>query len=201
MSPTDVRLSRQSFGILLLAVIAVAALCACSEQASPPYTCLPAPETAFPVAISRTSPLPMPLGQFLGKTRRENETLLTPQGARSLTGWVTYAPGFRIRYCGRHAVALQATLDVGAPWDEAAVWAGFQPAAAPTCQGAVCRWETGALCHGAQPVAATWNSATGELHVWRTQRPAAFWWLVAVGLALAIGWLLWRREQNRRLSE
>ena len=58
----------------------------------------------------------MPLGQFLGRTRAQNETLLTPQSEQVLTGWVTYAPGFSLRYRGGRAVALKATLSTGVLW-------------------------------------------------------------------------------------
>jgi len=140
----------------------------------------------------------MPLGQFLGRTREQNETLLTPQSVSPLTGWVTYAPGFRIRYRGRQAVALKATLDVGAPWQEIAAWTGFRPAAAPVCQGEVCRWEMGQLCYESQPLAATWDSASGELHVWQAQDAAGG--LLGAGcglLAALLGWLLLRRLKRR----
>lgn len=182
---------RHLYRCLLPAIIAALALCAC--RAELPATCPPPPEVTFPVSISRTTPLPMPLGQFLGRTRAQNETLLTPQSVQPLTGWVTYAPGFHLRYRGGQAVALKATLDAGAPWQEIAAWTGFQPAAAPVCQGQVCRWEMGQLCYGAQPLAATWNSATAELHVW--QAPGAAGWLLWAGgglLVALLGWVLLR---------
>ncbi len=186
---------------LLPALIAALTLCACSTE--PPATCPPPPDVTFPVSISRMTPLSMPLGQFLGRAREQNETLLTPQGAQSLAGWVTYAPGFRLRYRGQQAVALKATLDVGvgAPWQEIAAWTGFSPAAAPVCRGEVCRWEMGQLCYKSQPLAATWDSASGELHVWQAQDAAG--WLLGAGcglLAALLGWLLLRRLKRRHKS-
>jgi hypothetical protein len=173
---------RSSLGFLQ-ALVAALTLCACSAEL--PTTC-PPPDVTFPVAISRITPLPMPLGQFLGRTREQNETLLTPQPAQVLTGWVTYAPGFSIRYQGQQAVALKATLDIGAPWQEIVVWAGFQPAAAPVCQGEVCRWKMGTLCYDSLPLAATWNSTTGELHVWQAQASADWRPWVGYGLLAAL---------------
>ncbi|MBN1483152.1 MAG: hypothetical protein JXA37_00380 [Chloroflexia bacterium] len=170
---------RSSWG-LGLALVAALALCECGAE--PPASCPPPPDVTFPVSISRMTSLPLPLGQFLGRTREQNETLLTPQSEQGLAGWVTYAPGFSIRYQGQQAVALKATLDVGAPWQEISAWAGFQPAAAPVCQGEVCRWEVGALCYGSLPLAATWNGATAELHVWQAQGSAA--WRAWVGYGL-----------------
>ncbi len=152
---------------LLLALVVASVLGACG--ATSPATCPPPPDVRFPAAISRVTPLPMPLGQFLGRTRQQNETLLTPQAAQTPAGWVTYAPGFRLRYHDQRAVALKVTLDVGAPWQEMVVWAGFSPAAAPFCLAKVCRWEMGQLCYGSLPLAATWNSASAELHVWQAQ--------------------------------
>lgn len=137
----------------------------------------------------------MPLGQFLGRTRAQNEgNLLRPQSEQPLTGWVTYAPGFHIRYRYGQAVALKATLTADMTGEEAVLWAGFQPAAAPACAGAVCRWELGELCYDTLPLAATWNSATGELHVWQAQRGINGWLLAGGALALlALGLLLLRK--------
>ena len=189
----------QSLPVCLLLLAASLWLSACRAEPSTPATCPPPPDVTFPVAISRMTPLPMPLGQFLGRTRAQNEgNLLTPQSVQPLTGWVIYAPGFSIRYRGRQAVALKATLDAGAPWQEIVTWAGFQPAAAPVCQGEVCRWGLGQLCYDTLPVAATWNSATGELHVWQAQGVAG--WLPWAGcglLAALLGGVLLRYWKAR----
>ena len=137
----------------------------------------------------------MSLGQFLGRTRAQNETLLTPQPEQVLTGWVTYAPGFSLRYQGGQAVALQATLYTGVPWQHTVAHTGFQPAAAPTCEGTLCRWELGELCYDTLPLAATWDSAAGELHVWQAQRRINGWLLAGgVLVILALGGLWWRRR-------
>ena len=180
------RLLRIMVGLLLLS--------ACRAEPSTPVTCPPPPDVTFPVAISLVTSLPMPLGQFLGRTRAQNETLLTPQSELALTGWVTYAPGFSLRYQDGRAVALKATLYTGVPWREMAAHAGFQPAAAPACAGAVCRWELGELCYDTLPLAATWNSTTGELHVWQAQRGIDGWLLPGGALVILVLGALFLRK-------
>ena len=180
-------------------VIGLLLLSACRAAPATPATC-PPPNVTFPVSISRMTPLPMPLGEFLGRARAQNEgNLLRPRSEQPLTGWVTYAPGFHIRYREQQAVAIKATLDIDAPWQEIVVWAGFQPAAAPACAGAICRWELGELCYDTLPLAATWNSATGELHVWQAPREINGWLLAGGALGiLALGGLGVREYVRKR---
>jgi hypothetical protein len=180
------------FCLLLLAI----SLCLSACQAEPTtfVTCPLPPNVTFPVDISLITPLPMPLGQFLGRTRAQNEVLLTPQSEQVLTGWVTYAPGFSLRYRGGQAVALKTMLDTSVLWQEIMADAGFQPAAAPDCRDDICRWEMGELCYAAMSLAATWNSVTGELHVWQASRGINGWLLAGGVLWVALlAWaLLWR---------
>jgi len=50
------------------------------------------------------------------------------------------------------------------------------------------------LCYDALPLAATWNSATGELHVWQAQREIDGWLLAGGALViLALGGLFLRK--------
>lgn len=173
-------------------------LSACRPESPLPATCPPPPEVTYPVDISLITPLPMPLGQFLERTRVQNEVLLTPQSEQILTGWVTYAPGFRLRYRGGQAVALKAALSTGVLWQEIIAHASFQPAAAPACRGEVCHWEMGELCYDATPLAASWDSVTGELHVWQATHGINEWLLAGGGLGVVLlAWALLRRWKVR----
>jgi hypothetical protein len=116
------------------------------------------------VEIRNDIPASMPIAQFLGKTRFDVETLMTPQESLP-SAWVRYTPDLWLQYQDEVVVAMKVKVSGSKTCEEAVRYLGFQVLADYYQNEGECIWPEGSLGYDGKLYKGRYDFSPGQLEV------------------------------------